>query len=173
MNQKTKKALKGIVKECLMEILAEGLINNQPATRTQTTQLKGSLYEASERVAQTGGSFYQETKINSPKQTVSSQRNAGRTGSRLSENAEYNQQQEKYSSVVDRTVSSITNDSIMSDILKDTAMTTLQEQKESAGKNYQPSVSMSGDAAAKLADQSDPSELFGEVSSNWANLAFS
>lgn len=76
-----------------------------------------------------------------------------------------------YNESINRTIGSITNDDLMSELLKDTAMTTLREQSET--NRAMPPVSVGGDAAAKLADQSDPMELFGGVSSNWANLAFS
>ena len=68
-------------------------------------------------------------------------------------------------------VQSITSDPIMSDILADTAMTTLKEQKEGLGASG-PSVMAGGDSAAKLVNQSSPEDLFGEQSNNWANLAF-
>ena len=46
MNSKTKRALKGIVKECLIEILAEGLVGNQQATLSEARELRGTLHEA-------------------------------------------------------------------------------------------------------------------------------
>jgi ribosomal protein L11 methylase PrmA len=65
----------------------------------------------------------------------------------------------------------ITNDPIMADILADTAMTTLQEQKEGSRPSG-PSIMSGGDQAAKIVDQQSPESLFGEASSKWANLAF-
>ena len=59
----------------------------------------------------------------------------------------------------------------MSDILADTAMTTLREQKEGARPSG-PAISAQGDHAAKIVDQSSPEELFGGQSSKWADLAF-
>ena len=68
-------------------------------------------------------------------------------------------------------VSRITNDPIMSDILADTAMTTLREQKE-GGRPSGPSIQANGDQASKIVDQNSPEALFGNASSKWANLAF-
>ena len=57
----------------------------------------------------------------------------------------------------------------MSSIFADTAKTTLQEQigAEKHG------VVQGGDMAQNAVASSNPEELFGETSSNWANLAFS
>ena len=68
-------------------------------------------------------------------------------------------------------VQNITSDPIMSDILADTAMTTLKEQKEGRGISS-PNIMAAGDQAAKIVNQSSPEELFGSQASNWANLAF-
>jgi hypothetical protein len=65
----------------------------------------------------------------------------------------------------------MTNDPVMANIFKDTAATTLQEQI-GAESNKGMSVLAGGDAAAKRAYNSDPTELFSEASSKWASLAF-
>ena len=65
--------------------------------------------------------------------------------------------------------SGITSDPVMSAIFEDTARTTLREQN-SAERGKMPSAR--GDAATRMAGDSDPTELFGESAQNWAALAF-
>jgi hypothetical protein len=60
---------------------------------------------------------------------------------------------------------------MFNELLKDTANTTLQEQLSAEGRKNSP-VSVSGDRAAKLADKSNPEDLFGDSASKWATLAF-
>ena len=154
MNVKTKKVLKGIVKECLIELLAEGLVNNNADSSYEKKALKSSIQEAYKKKSEsrnTADSFQKKSYIDS----ITS-------GMKKSDEFE-----EKISS----TVSKLTNDSLMSEILADTAKTTLQEQRETS-KVHTPSVSMSGDAVAKFVDNSTPDELFGGAAANWANLAF-
>jgi len=57
----------------------------------------------------------------------------------------------------------------MTAIFQDTAMTTLREQ--AAAERGKPIAG--GDAATLLASNNDPTDLFGESSTNWAALAFS
>jgi len=66
-------------------------------------------------------------------------------------------------------VSSITSDPIMASIFQDTARNSLQEQI--AAERGAPVAG--GDAASLAVAQSDPAQLFGESSQNWAALAFS
>ena len=66
-------------------------------------------------------------------------------------------------------VSSITSDPVMAAIFQDTAATTLVEQS-AAEKN--PRSHHGGDSAARAVAQSDPQDLFGDASKNWAALAF-
>jgi hypothetical protein len=56
-------------------------------------------------------------------------------------------------------------------MLADTAKNTLLEQSNADNKNN--IVAIQGDIAAKAVNESSPDELFGEVSQNWASLAFS
>jgi hypothetical protein len=66
-------------------------------------------------------------------------------------------------------VSSITSDPVMAAIFKDTARTTLVEQTKAERMGPQ---SGAGDSAARAAAASDPNDLFGDASKNWAALAF-
>ena len=157
-----KKFLKSIVKECLLEILAEGLIGNNNATQKEVRELRGTLHETNERKQ----AF-----------TDSMQHQSGQTNSRTSYldkikmNVNTSRSQVKLDNNTMNRVSSITSDPVMSDILADTAMPTLREQTESRH-NSGPSVMSNGDKAAKIVDQSSPEDLFGGQANKWANLAF-
>lgn len=166
MNKKTKTALKVIVKECLIEILAEGLVGNKQATINESRELRGNLQETNERILA-------QKNISTPKSRISSRSHSERPKSYL-ENITMgidDHKNESEISEIKSKVSHLAKDDIMADILTDTAMTTLREQAES-GRHNGPGVKTAGDQAAKIVDQSDPSELFGGASSNWANLAF-
>jgi len=65
-------------------------------------------------------------------------------------------------------VTGLTSDPIMAAIFQDTATTTLIEQAQ-AERGKSP---VGGDAAALKVAQSEPAELFGAASQNWAALAF-
>lgn len=65
-------------------------------------------------------------------------------------------------------VSGITQDPVMAAIFEDTAATTLVEQ--AAAERGKPQ--RHADAAAHAVSNSDPSQLFGKASENWAALAF-
>jgi hypothetical protein len=72
---------------------------------------------------------------------------------------------------VNNVIQNATNDPVMASILADTAKTTLQEQNQ----NDSPGKFITGhkDNAARVASEADPTEMFGEAASNWAQLAFS
>ena len=118
--------LKSVVKECLMEILAEGLLHGES---TSTNQSKKS------------------SKKRQP----------------LKESPE--PQNTDFDDVVSSTVSSITNDSVMSSILADTAKTTYQEQLM-AEKSPRASGMPVNESTTDLGG------AFGESAARWASLAF-
>ena len=170
MNKKSKRVLKSIVKECLIEILAEGLVGGNQATLKETRELRGTFQESYE----TGNNRrISEQRLTQPTQVTKARQS---TQARLSYldsikmGIDSSDQGEK--SYVQQKVKSITNDPIMSDILADTALTTLKEQKE-GGRATGPSIQAGGDQAAKIVDQSSPEDLFGGQASKWADLAFS
>ena len=119
----TRTKLKGIVKECLVEILAEGLassdVNDTPRKKSRPSKA------AVER-----------------------------------ENRRLEAHRASLDKRIDETVSSLTNDSIMSEILADTARTTLQEQinHDSNGGSAGPGINLDN--------------IFSESTNNWAKLAF-
>ena len=166
MNNKSKKALKNIVKECLIEILAEGLVGNNQATISESRELRGTMQEYHEKSTSRRISEQSRDQSAQSRQTVqkkSSYLEGIKAGINNAGNEEFQFMKQK--------VQNITSDPIMNDILADTAMTTLREQKESRGMSGA-SVMASGDQAAKIVNQSSPEELFGSQSANWANLAF-
>jgi len=159
MKNSNKKVLKSIVKECLLEILAEGLIGNNTASKKQSRELRGTLQETHER-NQTedmlSSTSQRSSYLDKVKMDVSQPREKSNRG---------------ISNKALQRVASITSDPVMSEILADTAATTLQEQRESATGRMQPSMS-NADKASRIVNANDPSALFGESASKWANLAF-
>ncbi len=67
-------------------------------------------------------------------------------------------------------ISQTTSDPVLQDILADTANTTLQEQINADGK---PGYIKPRNKEAEIVENSDPMDLFGDASNNWASLAFS
>lgn len=124
----TRSKLKGIVKECLVEILAEGIGST------------GALNEAA---------------------SLSTRK---RDESLRVENERLANHRKSLDKKIDQTVSNLTEDSIMRDILADTARTTLQEQ-----------IKHEGGSGGMAAD--DPginlNNIFSESSQMWSQLAFS
>ena len=169
MNSKSKTALKNIVKECLIEILAEGLVGNNTATLRESRELRGAMQESYEK---NSSRRISESVLQQPTQVAKSKVASQKRPSYLdSIKMGVDSAAEKQTTAIREKVKSITDDPIMSDILADTAMTTLREQKEGS-RAYGPSVMSGGDQAAKIVDQSSPEELFGGNSDKWANLAF-
>ena len=139
MAKVSKSLLKEIVKECLVEILAEGLTGGDVKT----------LKENVENVSYAHNRNIQ--KMLPPKNTKKV------TNKKFKENTK-------------KAISAATKDPVMASLLADTAKTTLQEQNQADGPaNF---AGKPTDNASKIVSESDPSELFGESSNNWAHLAF-
>ena len=151
--------------ECLIEILAEGLVGNNQATLRESRELRGTLQESYDMSSTKR--VFKETSFNNEPTKSESKGYSEKPKSYLdSITAGVDNQR---ASRVNETVKKITNDNVMAEILKDTANTTLLEQSQKIG---QPSIAHSGDSAAKIANNSDPNELFSDVAGKWANLAF-
>ncbi len=169
MSSKSKAVLKNIVKECLIEILAEGLVGNNKASINESRELRGAMQESYEK---SSNRVIHERSLQQPSQITKSRKNTQRRPSYLDsikmgvDSAKSNVENE-----IQNKVKSLTSDPIMNDILTDTAMTTLQEQKEGSRASG-PSVMAGGDQAAKIVNQSSPEDLFGGQASKWADLAF-
>lgn len=151
-NQKLSKGIiKEIVKECLIELLAEGLVSNNRHNQIpkKAKTLKENMIMSSGSGKKTHPSYLESINFKNSKQT--------------------HQKNEKLNQIA----SSVTKDPILSEMLMDTAHTTLQDQiAAESKKGYVPSGA--GDQAQQIVESSsDPSELFGEeTSSKWAALAF-
>tara|TARA_A100001515_G_scaffold79976_1_gene63486 strand:- start:621 stop:1118 length:498 start_codon:yes stop_codon:yes gene_type:complete len=156
----TKKVIKSIVKECLVEILSEGI--GAPALLESNGDTRpGSRKSLNSSVGERQKSSYRRRMGLDKIQFGNSE-----GGEVKNENFEKN---------IKGAASAMTSDPVLSSILADTARTTLQEQlgAESTGPGGAsiPS-SMAGDAAERIVANSNPEEMFGESASKWAQLAF-
>ncbi len=143
--------LKSIVKEALIEILAEGL----NTTVTQINESKGVIRNP---VQQTQTRSNISDKINFlPRESQQAAPPARRP-------------------IADKkTLTGITSDPILQEMLADTATrgTPIIDEGHSKTQNHELMVASSGDPAARVMLKSDPTDVFGESSSKWAMLAFS
>ena len=161
---KSKEALKMIVKECLLEILAEGLSSNKNKNLSETfdsintknnNQVKSQVEYKRTDLRQNSNNRFVDNITKGIKNETS-----------------VKQSETKINESIKKKITSLTNDALMSELLADTAMTTLREQAENPRDGMTQNIALSGDNAAKVVSQSDPMDLFGESASNWANLAF-
>ena len=161
----TKNNLKALIKECLVEILAEGIGEDVSLLESKVSSTKKS---ARKNVSKSG-------------RTNSRPKRKRRTS--IYENLEYSSaasnpqpspaQGEKFTTRVNESVSTLTNDPIMSSIFADTASTSLQEQIAAESRGRQPMPVHHADRATRVVSESDPADLFGDAASNWAKIAFS
>ena len=157
-NKLTKTVIKDIVKECLLEILAEGLASNSSESNANRSFKKSrSLKETMNQISNKSS----RRKAKLPNYLEDVDRN-------LNNNNKTNLLKTER---LHEIAAKLTSDPILSEMLVDTAQTTLQEQTAAeSNKHY---AVGSGDQAQKIVDSKDPEELFGaEASSKWASLAF-
>lgn len=150
----TKSALKEIVKECLVEILQEGFGNtlDEQLSRNRNAVIREGI-----------DSGLRSTRKVEPNTAQ------GRPGlDNISWGNNKPKESETFNTAVNTAVNQITSDPILSEILSDTARTTLQNQI--AGEKM-PSAA-GGDHATRVVASSDPMSLFGDSSRNWSKLAF-
>lgn len=142
--------LKGIVKECLVEILSEGLVNTA-----------ATINETKQQNMQTRQRNLQEI----PRSNVND---------KISFLPKQQTQQQPQRQQVDRnTINAVTTDPILREMLADTAMNGTAILDEARGNAYaDAAVAMNGDVAAKVMSKKDPTELFSDSASKWATLAF-
>lgn len=146
--------LKSIVKECLVEILSEGL--------TQTTTQLNESRTAQRQERQT------------PPRPVSQHRTG--VADKISFLPRNVEQAPTRKPVVDKNIiRAATTDPILQEMLADTASrgTPIIEETRRGAAMHESSIAMQGDIAAKQMLRSDPNDLFGDASSKWATLAFS
>jgi len=136
--------LKSVVKECLLEILAEGLASD-------SADMNASLVEAVR-----------------PRRKTKSRRQPDPPARRAAPDLV------SFDNNVSGVVKQLTADPLMSSLFEDTAETTLQNQlqAESRVPSHFQQVAAAGDSAAQAIADADPMEIFGEVSANWAAIAF-
>jgi len=146
MSKLLRSELKSIVKECLVEILSEGLAENNSSNYIK----ESSEYN---------------------KKSIKSNVNKSSYLNKISYNRESSKKQD-YAPASKIKNTNLTSDPILNDLLADTAKTTLQEQL-SAESRRGPMVTTGGDRATMIVNQSNPEELFGsESAGKWAQLAF-
>lgn len=150
MSKLDKNTLKSIVKECLIEILSEGLTNGN------TQKLSESINNI------TNTKIKSEEKINSI--PIQNKKNIAKI---LPQKKQIN---ENFIDKTQQIIKKTTNDPVLAEIFADTALTTLQEQNSADNKtSFNPK---SNDQYKNFMNENDPSDIFGEASNNWANLAF-
>ena len=152
MARLSRNELKGIVKECLVEILQEGI--DTVALTGKPTQMS----ESKKRQSDTSKSLRRRSVLD-----------------KIEVGVQKDKHKEELSANAELAANSMTEDPVLASILKDTALTTMQEQagadRKGPGGIYTASAA-SGDNAARIAANNDPSELFSESANNWAALAF-
>ena len=150
----SKSSLKNAVKECLIEILQEGLTESVDLEVRQSN----SLTESSRNMSRS--------------KKVSPQPPRRSNVYDKMEIGHKNQQDNK----INQVTSQMTDDPVLAGIFADTARTTMVEQLNAdrhGTKGHPSPVMTNGDTAAKKAAESDPMSLFSESANNWAALAFS
>jgi len=145
MSKVTKKMLKSLVKECLVEILSEGIGGNSIISESSTRSPRSSKKKKTS-LDQMNASFERKP--------------------RADESA-------KFSNRVSQIASAATSDPILQSILEDTAKTTMQEQIQHesgiptmGNVSSAASVPTMGRGSAGL----DIESLFGESTKNWGEL---
>jgi len=136
MAKVSRKMLKSIVKECLVEILAEGLTG-------------GNSQELNESISSVKSTRSLDSNFSNNEKVVN----------------------EKFEDNTRKVISHATKDPVMAELLADTAQTTLQEQNGADRPNQ--FTAKPTDTYSQIASESDPMDLFGGSSNNWAALAFS
>ena len=163
MSKLTRTVLKEIVKECIVEIFEESFFNPNASLVNENKTIRKNR--------RSNDSTQRSKRPTKPAQQSKQQKSYLDNVSYGREERSNQTVNEQFDNKINHLTSKMTKDPIMSEIFKDTAAKTLQNQN-SADSKRGASVLVNGDAAAKLANQSDPAELFAESASKWATLAF-
>lgn len=152
----TRQELKGIVKECLVEILSEGLVSTQKTiseSKQQRVQ-KASTVESQPARAQRPNTADKISFLPSREQMKRAAPPVVETHQALAR--------------------SLTSDPVLADIFADTARSGAHRQiSESASRvDHESMVANAGDAAARAMLVSDPTDVFADSAGKWAALAF-
>lgn len=144
--------LKNVVKECLVEILSEGLTTSAVSVN-ETRQMREGVSRSSQSII--------------PARTHPTNKMSflPNEGIRSSEN---NNRSHLISAA-----KTLTNDSMIAEMLADTAANMTNDNlNESTSATRGPSISAAGDKAARIMFESDPLDIFDESASKWSALAF-
>ena len=144
MSRISRDDLKSIVKECLVEILSEGLVSSA----TKVNEVKATKVATQPRMGVQG---------RLPEQ--------GEFRRKLAENVRVGPPQQNNHA---ENIAKVTSDPILAEILADTANTTLVKMIQAEGR---PMASGPVDSASMQAMNSDPMDLF-EGADKWSDLAF-
>ena len=155
MSQLTRGQLKSIIKECLVEILSEGL-----AAGSDRHLITPEGLRESRRPTQSAPRIPPRSNSPALNSVVFNQKNPP-------ELSKAQPSQRKTDSIVKSQISAITEDSVMSQIFADTASSTLQEQLQADRGRGRPDL-MSESVADPLSD-----DFLSASARNWASLAFS
>ncbi len=152
----TRSQLKSMVKECLVEILQEGLGASGPVLPVSTGH-NYSQFSEGKQIKREGASNSMARPRNSALDTPIGQHDKGRYSSTLVEAIKQESR----------------GNALMADILADTAMTTLPKMMSSGDSNGGSSSGNSSRVSQVEHFNGSPEQVFGEdVASKWANLAF-
>jgi hypothetical protein len=172
MSRLSRTELKGIVKECLVEILSEGLAPSASSSKKlQENRQQTRRSPRQSRMQSLAG-------MSSGRQSSVSE-NSNRRSSYLDSisfggNQQEQQAQERPPQRKPAVNTNITGDPILNELLADTAMSTLQEQASAERGRGIVTPAKGADKAAVIASQTAPEDLFGdEAAGKWATLAFS
>lgn len=144
--------LKSIVKECLVEILSEGLTQSVAQINENKTVSKQAPQNQQRQM---------------PRSSVADKI------AFLPKTGEVAATPRR--PVVDKNViKAATSDPMLQEMLADTAFrgTPILDESRTSSSMHESAIAVQGDIAAKHMLRSDPTDLFGEASSKWATLAF-
>ena len=164
MAKLSRKQLKSLVKECLVEILAEGLAEGSPAA---AEIIKESLRAPRPPLRPAIGKSRRAPMPNQNPALDAVSYGSSQPTSNLS-NHGMGPPRSDFGDRVKNSVSALTSDPVMSSIFADTATTTLQEQIQADGR---PGVVSMEESVAPGQDIMQL-DIFSEGAKNWATLAF-
>ena len=155
----TRQDLKHLVKECLVEILSEGLVES---TRTinESRRAQPAL---------------EHRQVQTPKQPASMRQSVADKISFLPNKSEIRRANPAQVTEQSHSLAkTLTSDPVLAEIFADTARSGAHRSmnESSTGANHEQMIASAGDAAAKAMLRSDPTDIFGDSASKWAALAF-
>jgi len=161
----SKDDLKEIVKECLVELLSEGLAGNKSLSESRATRNLPAQ---------------QTRQVMSPLSGRSTSAGAQQQRTSMYDKMSFMPQKEQVQKVASQKkinplsmVKDLTSDPILAGVLAETASS---GQYLNMGERERPThddqVMSGGDAAARMMLQADPTDMFGESANKWSTLAF-